>query len=121
MKIWIGKLLSWMSPFTKYLMIAGLVGAFVAGAGITRLYYTQEIAQNERAILAQTTKYLERVMELDKDYADKIKDINKRLVVTQEILNDELAKDEYVCPIPDAGIGLLNDAIKATQPSDSGK
>ena len=121
MKIWIGKLLGFVSPLTKYIYLIALVGAFVAGGGITRLYYTQEIAQNERAVLAQTTKYLERVMELDKTYSDKIKDINQRLVDTQGRLNDELAKDEYVCPIPDAGIGLLNDAIKASKPSDSGK
>jgi hypothetical protein len=115
------KLLAYISPFTKYLYLAGLVGAFVCGLGLAKMYYTGEIAKDERAQLAQTTRYLERVMELDAAYAEKIKDINKRLVVTQEILNEELAKEQYACPIPADGIRLLNDALNANKPSDSRK
>ena len=115
------KLLALISPLTKYIYLIALVGAFIAGVGVTRLYYTGEIKENETAVLAQTNRYLERIMDLDKAYSDKIKRINKELVVTQEILRNELAKPEYSCPIPADGIGLLNDAIKANKPPVSGK
>lgn len=111
----LSNLLVKLSPFTKYLTIAALVGAFLCGVYLTRMYYKGELAQLDAAYTNHVNKYLERAIELDNEYNNKIKALSHKLVILNEKLNNELSKPDYLCPIPDDGIRMLNDARKATK------
>jgi hypothetical protein len=108
------KLLLKLSPITKYLTIAALVGAFLLGGYLSRIYYIGQIAEQDRQFMAQTNRYLERIIEKDNEYNKKIFNLNQQLIIINNRLKDEINKPEYQCPIPVDGIKLLNDAIKGT-------
>lgn len=111
------KFLLWVTPFTKYLTIIGMIGAFAFGIGITRTYYLGLINKQNADLAQKNSEYLSKVIELDQQYVVKMDKLKKELTVTQKALKDETQKPAYSCPIPDAGIGLLNNALNSKQPS----
>lgn len=78
------------------------------------MYYIGEINEQNTQYVLQANKYLERIIEKDNMYNQKMLDLRNQLIIINKRLNDEINKPEYQCPIPDAGIQLLNDALKGT-------
>lgn len=115
------KFFKWLSPITKYLTLVGMIGAFVFGIGVTRTYYLGIINKQDAALAQKHSEYLSKVIDLDQQYVIKMDKLKKELTVTQKALKDETKKPAYSCPIPDAGIGLLNSALNSKQSSNNRK
>lgn len=107
------KILLFLSPISKYLSVIVMIGAFAAGIGITRIYYLGIIDKQEAELAGKARDYLSKVIELDRQYVLKYDAINNKLAVTQRLLNEELKKPVYKCPIPIDGSRLLNNAINS--------
>lgn len=108
------KLLLKLSPLTKYLTIAGLVGAFLFGIYVSHLYYNDKINDINLSFNKAQLAYVNRIIEADNEYVDKMTKYRHVMETRLQELHNELSKPDYQCPIPDDGIKLLNDAIKGT-------
>jgi hypothetical protein len=107
------KLLAFFSPWMKYIWVVLLVASFGGGVWITQNHYQAKIqtmkTENDKAFLA----YQNRIIEKDYEYRVALAGVQNQLKVVQGKLKNEVSKPEYSCPVPDDGIRLLNDAIRA--------
>ena len=115
------RFIAFLAPFSRYLMIIGLLGAVAFGGWTMRNYYVAKIKSTELAYNQRLFRYNEQLINLDKEYVTKLKKVQGELVITQRKLHEEVTKPEYSCPIPDAGIKLLNDAIGASKTTGDNK
>lgn len=113
------KILTFLSPITRYLGIIGMVVALLFGAWTAHNYYTAKIVATELAYNQRLVRYTEQLINLDRNYMVEITKYKNTLKVTQRKLHEEVLKPDYSCPIPDAGIQLLNRALGATGGRDS--